>query len=134
MESRTPAPDAGATPGPAAPQKAGAPNAREVARRRKRQVVGVSLVAFGATVALVMSHPLTSDAAAPASVGTGSGGASVPVPQEDGPAPRSGTSSAGNGAPVQPNQARPPAQASGGAAPQIRSGGGRRGSVGSGGS
>jgi hypothetical protein len=126
---------------PATSPSAKAPNARQLAVRRKRQVVGGSLVAFGATVALVMTNPITSEASGPAqaSLPTPGSGSQLLPQQPANPRPGGGTGTSG-GTSTGPAQPAPsffgpaPTQAPGGTAPQIRSGGGRRGSVGSGGS
>ncbi len=122
-----------------APAAAKAPNPRELAARRKRQAVAGSLLAFGATVALVLSHPIASDA----STGAGSG---VPAGTSGGPSAQSPTNNSrpvspqGGAAAGQQGQPNPtffaPSKGEGAAAPapQVRSGSGRRGAVGSGGS
>lgn len=116
------------TPSPT-PRKAAA-NPRELAVTRKRQVVAASVVAFGATVALVMTHPLASDAA---------GSTPTAAPQPAGQAGQAGQARRGEPAPggttTNPAQpaptffAQPPAQTSRGTAPQIQSGGTRSGTV-----
>ena len=132
-------------PSGAARATAKACNPRELAGRRKRQTVVGSLVAFGATVALVLSHPITSDAAGSASTTTDAAGGAAPVAAAQAPAtttrPAAPGTSPQRGTPQgQPAQPAPtffaPSQGQGGAAPapQLRTGGGRRGAVGSGGS
>ncbi len=112
MDDRRPATAAKAP----AKATAKAPDPRELAARRKRQAVAGSLLAFGATVALVLSHPVASNA----STGTAS---SVP------------TVTSGNHSAQGPaNNSRPVSPQGAASAPQVRSGSGRRGAVGSGGS